>query len=142
MKNIIYLIAIVFIFSSCSKDESIVPSYPKEEVVTYNWNLFMSVPKLGIIIYNAKPISVQPVTQYSFITKKNEESGKFVTFLYDGIKVEVFYDYKNGMIQANGIISSQSFIYDIDNKTINICQGQQNLSAIINPLSEEILNVY
>lgn len=141
MKKLILLVAVVIGITSCEKQDYL----PKEKVLnaqsedTLKYNLDWSSTQLGINIKDLKPSSVSKLVDYNSSTREQIVYGEWINF-YNAdstILIQFVYYYQGGIKQGTGRINGKSFILNVENNTINICNSYQNVEVVYDLFSDE-----
>lgn len=144
MKNIIIAIGLVIGLSSCEKQvyEPYKPLHQVENSVDtpmYHYNLDWSATQLGINIKDLKPSGITKLVDYNSSTREEIVYGELVSF-YNAdstIFLQFVMNYQSGLTSGMGRINGKTFILDIENSTINICNSYQNVAVVFDLFSGE-----
>lgn len=144
MKNIIIAIGLVIGLSSCEKQvyEPYKPLHQVENSVDtpmYHYNLDWSATQLGINIKDLKPSGITKLVDYNSSTREEIVYGELVSF-YNAdstILLQFVMNYQKGLTSGTGRINGKTFILDIENNTINICNSYQNVAVVFDLFSGE-----
>lgn len=144
MKNIIIAIGLVIGLSSCEK-QVYEPYKPLSQIQNsvdtpmYRYNLDWTATQLGINIKDLKPSGITKLVDYNSSTREEIVYGEWVSF-YNAdstILLEFVMNYQNGLTSGTGRINGKSFILNVQNNTINICNSYQNVSVVFDLFSGE-----
>ena len=144
MKNIIIAIGLVIGLSSCEK-QVYEPYKPLSQIQNsvdtpmYHYNLDWSATQLGINIKDLKPSGITKLVDYNSSTREEIIYGELVSF-YNAdstILLQFVMNYQSGLTSGTGRINGKTFILDIENNTINICNSYQNVSVVFDLFSGE-----
>ena len=144
MKQLILIIAVVIGLSSCEK-QVYEPYKPLSQIQNsvdtpmYRYNLDWSATQLGINIKDLKPSGITKLVNYNSSTREEIVYGEWVSF-YNAdstILLEFVMNYQNGLTSGTGRINGKSFILNVQNNTINICNSYQNVSVVFDLFSGE-----
>lgn len=144
MKKLILIIAVVIGLSSCEK-QVYEPYKPLSQIQNsvdtpmYRYNLDWSATQLGINMKDLKPSSVTKLVDYNSSTREEIVYGEWVSF-YNAdstILLEFVMNYQSGLTSGTGRINGKSFILNVQNHTINICNSYQNVSVVFDLFSGE-----
>ena len=144
MKNIIIAIGLVIGLSSCEK-QVYEPYKPLSQIQNsvdtpmYRYNLDWSASQLGINIKDLKPSGITKLVDYNSSTREEIVYGEWVSFYNSDstILLEFVMNYQSGLTSGTGRINGKTFILDIENNTINICNSYQNVAVVFDLFSGE-----
>ena len=144
MKNIIIAIGLIIGLSSCQK-QVYEPYKPLSQIQNsvdtpmYHYNLDWSATQLGINIKDLKPSGITKLVDYNSSTREEIIYGELVSF-YNAdstILLQFVINYQNGLTSGMGRINGKTFILNIENSTINICNSYQNVAVVFDLFSGE-----
>jgi hypothetical protein len=144
MKNIIIAIGLIIGLSSCEK-QVYEPYKPLSQIQNsvdtpmYHYNLDWSATQLGINIKDLKPSGITKLVDYNSSTREEIIYGELVSF-YNAdstILLQFVMNYQNGLTSGMGRINGKTFILNIENSTINICNSYQNVAVVFDLFSGE-----
>jgi len=144
MKNIIIAIGLIIGLSSCEK-QVYEPYKPLSQIQNsvdtpmYHYNLDWSATQLGINIKDLKPSGITKLVDYNSSTREEIIYGERASF-YNAdstILLQFVMNYQNGLTSGMGRINGKTFILNIENSTINICNSYQNVAVVFDLFSGE-----
>jgi len=144
MKNIIIAIGLIIGLSSCEK-QVYEPYKPLSQIQNsvdtpmYHYNLDWSATQLGINIKDLKPSGITKLVDYNSSTREEIIYGERASF-YNAdstILLQFVMNYQNGLTSGMGRINGKTFILNIENSTINICNSYQNVAVVYDLFSGE-----
>jgi hypothetical protein len=144
MKKLILIIAVVIGLSSCEKEVYLPNNSSSQntnsvDTPMYNYNLDWSSNQLGINIKDLKPSGITKLSNYNSSTREKIIYGELVSF-YNAdstILLQFVMNYQNGLTSGMGRINGKTFILNIENSTINICNSYQNVAVVFDLFSGE-----
>ena len=144
MKKLILIIAVVIGLSSCEK-EVYLPNNSSSQntnsvyTSTLNYNLDWSSQQLGISLKDLKPSGITKLVNYNSSTREEIIYGEKASFQNadSTILIQFVYEFGKGITSGTGIINGKTFILNIENSTINICNSYQNVAVVFDLFSGE-----
>jgi hypothetical protein len=144
MKKLILIIAVVIGLSSCEKEVYLPNNSSSQntnsvDTPMYHYNLDWSASQLGINIKDLKPSGITKLVDYNSSTREEIIYGELVSF-YNAdstILLQFVMNYQSGLTSGMGRINGKTFILNIENSTINICNSYQNVAVVFDLFSGE-----